>query len=87
MTFPCSNELLKLDTIAIADTGSSVHSSGSLRGANNIQEITTKEHNTTDASGNHIEVTKLFDLNVVLTNKHGENLNTCLLYTSDAADE
>ena len=76
MTFPCSNELLKLDTIAIADTGSSVHSSGSLRGANNIQEITTKEHNTTDASGNHIEVTKLFDLNVVLTNKHGENLNT-----------
>tara|TARA_B100000780_G_scaffold239015_1_gene180618 strand:- start:385 stop:4227 length:3843 start_codon:yes stop_codon:yes gene_type:complete len=75
MTFPCSNELLKLDTIAIADTGSSVHSSGSLRGASNIQEISTTEHNTTDASGNHIQVTKLFDLNVILTNKHGDNLN------------
>ena len=73
MSFPSTSEMLLDDNIAVCDTGSTAHFSGSDRGAEN--EITWMNHSTTDASGNNMKVTKVFDLNVMLTDRYGNELS------------
>ena len=75
MSFPDSKKLLLLDSIGIADSGSTTHSLGSLRSANNIIDAQNAS-NTTDASGNHTIISKIFGLNCAIKSKHGEPKGT-----------
>ena len=70
MSFSDSKKLLLLDSIIIADWRSTTHSSESLQGANNIINAQNTS-NTTDASGNNMIVSKIFDLNCAIKSKHG----------------
>ena len=75
MSFPDSKKLLLLDSIGIANSGSTTHSSGSLCSADNIIDAQSKS-GTTDASGNNMKVSKIFDLTCAVKNRFGESKGT-----------
>ena len=72
MSFPASKKLLLLGSIGIEDSGSTTHSSGSLRGADNIIDAKS-DSGTTDASGNNMKVSEIFDLTCAVNNRFGES--------------
>ena len=69
MCFPSSTQLLLNDNIQIADTGSTYCSSGSIRGGYNIRNNSGPP--TKDASNKDMQVTKLFDICTMMTDKYG----------------
>ena len=75
MSFPDNKKIFLLDSIGIVDSGSIEHSSGSLRGANNINNM-RNESNTKDVSGNTMIISKIFDLQCTIKSRCGEPRGT-----------
>ena len=84
LPLPDDKKILFNDSIDIANTGSSTHSSGSLCSAVNIDEVSQSSMFT---SGDDILITKVFDLGYKLLNQYSEEQSSaifgCVCYTKD----